>query len=377
MPAEQEITAGEAQRIGPPTAEPSRIVYRFGNELKSKFVPMKDHSEALKEIIKIFSENNVKAPEAIVHRLVHGGNVVKDNSVITDDKLSLLENLKKLAPIHNPPAISAIHACKLHFPAIPQIIISDTAFHSTIPDFAAVYALPKKRGFDKGFRKYGFHGISHEYVVNEGAKFLKIPLEEFNCVSCHLGSGGASLCAVKKGKSIDNTMGYSPLPGLIMSTRCGDIDPGIVIRLLSEYNMNVMAVEGLLNRKSGVLGLSARSADIRDAIKGAIERKHERDFLALQIYLWRLKKYLGSYLTITGDVHAVIFTDTIGEFVPEVRQVICSGMDVFGIQIDEIKNKKASLPCDIAADSSQVRLLVIATNEEISMARSAYKLLAA
>jgi len=377
MPEERELAAGEAQRIGPPTAEPSRIVYRFGGEFMTKSIRMKDHSDALKEVMELINQGGKYSPDTIAHRLVHGGNLIKENSIVDDDKLDALEKVRKLAPIHNPPAIDTLQACRLSFSDLPQIVISDTAFHSSIPDVASAYALPKEQGSEAGFRKYGFHGISHEYVVNEAAKFLNIPMDSFNCVSCHLGSGGASLCAVAGGKSIDNTMGYSPLPGLIMSTRCGDLDPGLVLRLLSEYSLDVNAVEGLLNKKSGVLGLSGKSADIRDAIKGAMEGKNERDFLTMQIYLWRMKKYLGSYLATAPGAHAVIFTDTIGELVPEVRHIVCSGMEAFGLEIDEGRNRDASLPCDVSADSSKVRILVIATNEEISIARNAYKLLSA
>jgi len=379
MPDNKELAAGEAQRIGPPTAEPSRIVYRFeGGDFQTKYVPMRNHAEALQEAMRILKEKSEYSPNAIAHRLVHGGDFIKHNTLVGTTELQILEKVRKLAPIHNPPAIETINACAKYFSGIPQAVVSDTAFHSTIPPVAASYALPKKHKKTERFRKYGFHGISHEYVVSEAADFLKIPLSSFNCVSCHLGSGGASLCAVQGGKSIDNTMGYSPLPGLIMSTRCGDLDPGFVMRLLSEYNFDVGAVEGLLNRKSGVLGLSGKSADIRDIIKNASKEGHSRDLLAMQIYLWRLKKYLGAYLAIAGGAHAVIFTDTIGESVPEVRSIVCAEMSIFGLKIDEERNKKAALPiCDISANDSAVRILVIATNEEISIARNAYKLLCA
>lgn len=379
MPSAKEFAAGEAQRIGPPTAEPSRIVYRFeeGN-FHTKYVPMGNHAEALQETMHLLNKKEGYSPDAIAHRLVHGGGLIKQNTLIGGDELQLLEKVRRLAPIHNPPAIDTINACAKYFPGIPQAVVSDTAFHSTIPPVAAMYAIPREYAKTGNFRKYGFHGISHEYVVNEAASFLKIPLSFFNCVSCHLGSGGASLCAVRGGKSVDNTMGYSPLPGLIMSTRCGDLDPGFVMRLLYEYNFDVNAVEGLLNRKSGVLGLSGKSADIRDIVKSVIKDGGGNDFPTMQIYLWRLKKYLGAYLSVAEGAHAVIFTDTIGEQVPEVRSFVCAGMEIFGLKIDEEKNKKACLPiCDISADNSVVKALVIATNEEISIARNAYKLMCA
>jgi acetate kinase len=204
---------------------------------------------------------------------------------------------------------------------------------------------------------------------------MNVPLDQFRAVSCHLGSGGASLCAVVDGQSVDNTMGYSPLQGLIMSTRCGDLDPGITLRLLADAVGDRSVVEARLNNKSGVLGLSGRSADIRDAIEASAgDPWSDRDHLTAQVYLWRLKKYLGAYLTLVGRPHAVIFTDTIGETVSHVRETVCSGMDLFGITVDCQRNPSAhQLPVDVAVPDSPVRVWVVPTNEEISIARSVYQ----
>jgi acetate kinase len=314
-------------------------------------------------------------PDVIGHRLVNGGPTVTDHSFIDDSVLAELIACQDLAPIHNPPAIATIEACREMFPGLPQVVISDTAYHRTIPLHARTYAIPQDVSREMGIRKYGYHGISHQYVVTETASLMKIPLDRFRAVSCHLGSGGASLCAVVDGRSIDNTMGYSPLQGLIMSTRCGDLDPGITLRLMADAVGDRTAVEARLNNKSGVLGLSGRSADIRDAIDStAGARSNDRDRMTAQVYLWRLKKYLGAYLALVGRAHAVIFTDTIGETVPRVRETVCSGMDLFGITLDPQRNASAQpLPVDVAAPQSPVRVWAVQTNEEISIARSVYQ----
>jgi acetate kinase len=337
-------------------------------------------------------------PDVIGHRLVNGGPTITDHSRVDDEVMAELRQHQALAPIHNPPAIDTIAACRETFPGLPQVVISDTAFHSSIPDHARTYAIPRELSATLGIRKYGYHGISHQYVTTETARLMGIPLAEFSAVSCHLGSGGASLCAVVNGRSIDNTMGYSPLQGLVMSTRCGDLDPidntmgysplqglvmstrcgdldpGVTLRLLAEAGGDRGTVEKQLNNRSGVLGLSGNSADIRDAFEALTESPTaERPQATTQVYLWRLKKYLGAYLTLVGRADAVIFTDTIGETVPEVREAVCSGMQSLGIRLDAQRNASPGpLPVDIAAADSRVRVWVVATNEEISIARSTY-----
>jgi acetate kinase len=229
-----------------------------------------------------------------------------------------------------------------------------------------------------GIRKYGFHGTSHQFVAEEAAKFLGKPFAELNAVSCHLGSGGSSLCAIVKGQSVDNTMGFSPLQGLVMSTRCGDLDPAVAMRLLAAAQGDTGAVEKLLNKKSGVLGLSGASADLRDVLAGKAGPSGERMDLTAQVVLWRLRKYLGAYLAVVGNPGAIIFTDTLGETVPAVRAHVCAGLEAFGVQIDPERNEHVTAyPSDVAADDSRVRLLVILTNEELAIARRAWRTLAA
>jgi len=376
MPEETELASGEAQRVGPPTAEPSRVIYRtHGGEPETLLVDMPNHAAAFDQILKVIARKPGVAPDAVGHRVVHGGAQFHEHTLVDDDVVAVLETVNGLAPLHNPPAVNLLKACRRHYPGLPQVAVFDTAFHATIPDHARTYALPRPIVAELGIRKYGFHGISHRYVVAEAAKYLNRSLETFNAVSCHLGSGGASLCAVVGGQSVDNTMGYSPLQGLIMSTRCGDLDPAVALRLLALSEGNGRAVEKALNEHSGVLGLSGSSADIRDALSELTTRgsRQSRLNMTAQVYLWRLRKYLGAYLAVAGQPQAIIFTDTVGETVPVVRWAMCADMQAFGVSLDAERNAHSdSLPADIATPGSQVRILVIQTNEELAIARHSY-----
>lgn len=370
MPSERELCRGEAQRVGPPTAEPSRILHRRNGELETIFGPLPSHVAAFDAVMRLLVRDGLPAPDAIGHRLVHGGREFTGAaSLLTPAADRALDRVAELAPIHNPPAIQLARGCRERAPALPQVLVFDTSFHASIGDAARTYALPRELREGLGIRKYGFHGISHQYVVTEAARLLGVPLSGLNAVSCHLGSGGASLCAVVAGRSVDNTMGYSPLQGLIMSTRCGDLDPALTLQLLARAHGDPRSVESLLNHKSGVLGLSATSADIRDVLAG-YGAGGELDAVG-QTYLWRQRKYLGAYLALAAPAQAVIFTDTIGETVPAVRAALCAGMEAFGVELDEARNRAATtLPCDIATRRSRIRLWVIATNEELSLARA-------
>ncbi|MHB9139913.1 MAG: acetate/propionate family kinase [Victivallaceae bacterium] len=376
MPGEQELAGGAAERVGPKTSEPSRIVHRYNGKAEIHQVEMRNHHESFLEIMKLLSKYPDLIPDAVGHRVVHGGKYFTGPVISDDSVLKKLEEIKDLAPLHNPPIMELMYACGKSYPALPQVPVFDTAFHSTIPDYAAAYPIPADICKKMNIRKYGFHGTSHQYVVEEAAKFLGISKDRINAVSCHLGSGGASLCAVSNGKSIDNTMGYSPLQGLVMSTRCGDLDPAISMQLLSLHENNNEEVDKILNRQSGVLGLSGYSSDIRDVFNSiASGGSHDERLLkTAEVYLWRIKKYLGAYLAVTGRVDAVIFTDTIGEEVPFVRANVCLDMEAFGLIIDHAGNNNVhKLPSDIAAANSPVKILVIATNEELAIARRTYE----
>ncbi len=377
MPEEKEIAGGEAQRIGPKTAEPSRIIHRHRDKSETHIVEMRSHAEALTEVRKLLSREDALTPDAFGHRVVHGGGVFSSAAMITNESVDKLEKIKHLAPIHNPPAMEIIRACGKEYPGLPSVAVFDTAFHASIPDYASTYCFPHEIAEKYKIRKYGFHGTSHQFVAEEAAKILGKPFSELNAVSCHLGSGGASLCAIVKGKSMDNTMGYSPLQGLIMSTRCGDLDPALTLDLLQHFIGRISDVERLLNTRSGVLGMSGSSSDIRDVL--ALYREDNENQRARQTadaYLWRIKKYIGSYLAVVRNPDAIIFTDTIGELISHVRWAVCSDMEYFGLKIDPEKNDKADkLPVDVSHKDSKVKVLVVATNEELAIARRTYRLL--
>ena len=377
MPEERELMSGEAQRVGPKTAKPARIVHNEAGKTETLCVDMPDHATAFEAILNHAIDGSGLILDAIGHRIVHGGIHFSEHAVVDDESIQELTKTGDLAPLHNPPAIALVKACWARYPDMKQAVIFDTTFHATIPEYAREYALPRHLRRDMRYRKYGFHGISHEYLAHETASLLGVPLEELNAVNCHLGSGGASLCAIVKGKSVDNTMGYSPLPGLVMSTRCGDIDPVLPLWLLARPGTTPKSAEDALSKRSGLLGMSRHSADLRDLV---CDEGHEdgtgRRALAAKAYMWRLRKYLGAYLACVGSARAVVFADTIGETVPEVRLAACSGMRAFGMEIDEDRNSSpGELPTDVAADGSEVRILVIHTNEALAIARHAHRLI--
>ncbi len=375
MPSLEEILGGEVQRIGAKTSEPSKIVYRVGGKEETVTKKIVGYREAFSEVMNLVEMGNKPMPELFAHRYVHGGTEFRSDAILSREDLPALVRTKDLAPVHNPPVIDLISYCMDEYPGVPQAIILDTEFHSTIPDYAATYPIPKEIRNRLGIRKYGFHGISHRYVTEEAARFLGIPMERLNAVSCHLGSGGASLCAVVNGKSVDNSMGFSPLLGLVMSTRSGDLDPAIVLKMIVYSGGDDAKVNRILNKKSGVLGLYGSSSDIRDVIKKTLTSDDDRAQTALDVYLWRIKKYLGAYLTAVGSVDAITFTDTIGETMPLVRETICRNMDYFGIELDEWKNTHiAKYPADVSTSDSRVRVLVVKTDEETAIAQRAYRL---
>lgn len=378
LPGEQEIAGGEAGRLGPPRDEPGILHHHWEDQQITRTIENPDHKDAFREIRAVLDERPDTHPDAIGHRMVHGGTEFTTHTLVRDKTLAALHAIKDLAPLHNPPALNLLEVCREHYPELPQTVIFDTVFHATIPEEARIYAIPKELRETDALRKYGFHGISHEFVSREAARFMDVDPSELNAVSCHLGTGGASLCAIRNGKSIDNTMGYSPLQGLMMSTRSGDLDPAIVLRLLSNYNTDVSKVEHLLNRESGVLGMSGTAADIREIFRSLENRAigNKQMELTASTYLWRIHKYLGAYLLAAAPAQAIIFTDTVGETMPAVRHSLCSGLEAFGVKLDAIRNSRVKeYPFDIASDESQVRILVISTNEELAIAQITAQLL--
>jgi len=339
---------------------------------------MGNHKMAMQEVIKALTDkklgviSDMSEISAVGHRVVHGGEKFHDSVLIDDEVIKAIKDCIELAPLHNPPNIVGIEACKQIMPNTPMVAVFDTAFHQTMPRYAYLYALPYEIYEKYGVRKYGFHGTSHKYVAHRAAAMLKRPIEELKLITCHLGNG-ASVCAVKYGKSVDTSMGFTPLAGLAMGTRSGTIDPAVISFLMEKENMSVKEINDFLNKKSGVLGISGVSSDFRD-IHAAADEGNERAQLAIDIFCYRVKKYIGEYAAVMGGLDAVIFTAGIGENNGIVRAQILKDMEYLGIFFDPEKNKVRGQEIDISAPGAKVRTLVIPTNEELAIARETLKL---
>ena len=337
-----------------------------------------NHKLAIKEVIKALTDDKIgvikdmKEISAVGHRVVHGGERFYESVVIDDDVKKAIEECSELAPLHNPSNIVGIEACKQIMPDVPMVAVFDTAFHQTMPKHAYIYALPYEIYEKYGLRRYGFHGTSHKYVSERAAQMLNKPIEELKVISCHLGNG-ASICAVKHGKSIETSMGFTPLQGLCMGTRSGTIDPAVISFLMEKERMTVKDISDFLNKKSGVLGVSGVSSDFRD-IQEAAESGNERAKLALDIFCYRVKRFIGDYIAIMNGVDAVVFTAGIGENNDYVRREILADMGFLGIKIDQEKNKIRGEEVDISTEDAKVRTLIIPTNEELAIARETVRL---
>jgi acetate kinase len=310
----------------------------------------------------------------VAHRLVHGGEKFTEGTLISDEILAEMEKLNPLAPLHNPVMLAGIKEMRRLYPAVPHVAVFDTAFHHTLPAYAFLYGLPYELYEKKAVRRYGFHGSSHNYVALRAAQLLERRPNELRLVSCHLGNG-SSLCAVDHGRSIDTSMGFTPLEGLIMGTRCGDLDPGIS-GFLERDGLTSAQIDEMLNKKSGLLGLSGVSSDMRE-ILAAADQGNRRALLALKAFCYRVRKYIGAYVASLGGVDAVIFTGGIGQGSAVVRALALQGLDCMGIALDEKRNAKASGDevCCVSTDDSKVAVLVIPTDEERMMAREALRTL--
>lgn len=312
----------------------------------------------------------------VAHRVVHGGEKFTEGTLINDEVLAQIEALNSLAPLHNPVNVAGICEMRRLLPAVPHVAVFDTAFHHTLAPYAYLYGLPYELYEKKGVRRYGFHGMSHHYISLRAAQFLERRPNELRLVSCHLGNG-SSLCAVDHGRSVDTTMGFTPAEGLIMGTRCGDVDVGVLAFLERTEGLTVAQSEEMLTRKSGLLGLSGISSDMREILKAADEGNH-RALLALKAYCYRVRKYLGAYVAAMGGLDAVIFTGGIGQGSAEVRALALQGLECMGVTIDLSRNREACGSADtfrISADNSKVAVLVIPTDEERMIAREALRTL--
>lgn len=312
---------------------------------------------------------------AVGHRVVHGGEKITAPTLIDSRVKSVIRECIELAPLHNPPNLEGIKACEEVIPGIPQVGIFDTAFHATMPPRAYLYALPLELYQSDRIRRYGFHGTSHKFVSCEAACFLNQGMDSLKIITCHLGNG-SSIAAVKEGRCIDTSMGFTPLEGLIMGTRCGDLDPAIILYLMERRQMSVAQVKELLNRKSGMLGLAGiGSSDLRD-IQERIMRGHGQAKAAFDAFCYRIRKYIGAYMAAMGGIDVIVFTAGIGENSDTVRSVVCSGMEGLGIWLDPEKNVSLNRSrADISKPESRVRILIIPTNEELQIARETVEVL--
>ncbi len=367
------ILSGKAHRVGVKGSKPSFMEHHLNKKQEKKEISIANHSEAAFLVLDKVKQLNIKI-DYIGHRWVHSVGRFK-TSFIDKKMLEILKSLVPLLPLHHPAALSVIYKCRRTFPKTPQYVTADCAFHSSIPYYAYTYALPKNIINKFGFRKYGFHGLSYQYVVEEASRFLKTSLEKLKIVACHLGTGGSSVAAVRHGQSIDTSMGYTALSGLIMSTRSGDIDPMLTIYLMTLYGYRPDNLMNILNKKSGLLGISEFSSDIRDIIH--VISKNKQAELAFNMYIHALRKYIGSYIFSLEGVDVLIFTDDIGIHNWLVREKACENMEWCGIILDKKLNRqsvgdKTSL---LSTKNSAVRILAVPTEEELAICSDGIKLI--
>jgi len=380
--ADHRLARGNLERIG----SQSLITLQAEGQQKIKqTAPLRDHraaiDTALRWIIspesKIENINSFSDIHAVGHRVVHGGEKFIRSVLINDEVLKGLEECIELAPIHNPSNIKGIReSIKLLGTDVPQVAVFDTAFHSTMPETSFLYGLPYQLYRRYKIRRYGFHGTSHRYIAYSYRKQNHIEKEKVNIISLHLGNG-CSACAIKGGASIDTSMGFTPLEGLLMGTRSGDLDPSILEYLHHKEGMNLTEIDTLLNKQSGLLGLSGLTSDMQELIEEDAENQDRRARLAIDIFCFRIKKYIGAYFVIIGETDALIFTGGIGENSPIIREKICDGLDCIGIKIDKIKNKKLFDGRNgvISQNKAKLKIFVIPTNEELLIARDTVRVL--
>ena len=369
MDGEKVLCKGLCERIG---MESSMITHEANGHKATTPAIFPTHTEAFAEVVKKMTTGEGKCIDdvseitAIGHRVVHGGEKFKASCLITDEVINTIRELSPLAPLHNPAGILGIEAARKVFGNVPMVAVFDTAFHSTMPPKAYMYAIPYEYYEKYGVRRYGFHGTSHKYVSQRAAAMLGKPIEELKLISCHLGNG-SSVTAIDGGKSVDTSMGFTPLAGLPMGTRCGDIDAGILEYLMNKHGYNIDEMLSILNKKSGVLGISGVSSDFRD-LEAAAPQGNQRAQLALDSFDYNVKKLIGAYAAAMGGVDAIIFTAGVGENGPDTRANVVSGLEYMGVKLDAEKNNTRGKEVDVATDDSKVRVLVIPTNEELMIA---------
>ena len=364
------LAKGLCERIG----IDGRLVYEpAGGEKQVTQADMPTHKQAIQLVIGALTDEKtgvIKSLDeigAVGHRLVHGGEKFAASAIITEKMIETMEECTDLAPLHNPANLIGVRACQELMPNTPMVGVFDTAFHQTMPKEAYLYGVPYEYYEKYAVRKYGFHGTSHSYVSKRAAAILNKPYDQLKTIVCHLGNG-ASICAVKNGESVDTSMGLSPLEGLVMGTRSGDIDPSAIEYIGKKEGLDLAGVINVLNKKSGVLGLSGVSSDFRD-LDAAADQGNERAKIALKVFKYRVLKYIGAYAAAMGGVDCICFTAGLGENSASIRKDICSNLAFLGIHIDDAANAKRGEEIDISTPDSKVKVLVIPTNEELAIAR--------
>ena len=377
MDTKEVLAKGLCERIG----IDGRLTHTNPNkdEKFSDNIPMKDHADAIRAVINILIDKewgvieSMSEIDAVGHRVVHGGEFFADSVLINDEVIKAIEACIPLAPLHNTPNLIGIDACKdVMGENIPQVAVFDTAFHQSMKQANYMYALPYDYYEKYKIRRYGFHGTSHKYVSKQASEMLGIPIENLRIVTCHLGNG-SSITAIKGGKSVDTSMGFTPLDGLPMGTRAGNLDPAIISFLCEHENKSAEEVIDILNKKSGMLGISGVSSDFRD-LDTAINEGNLRAKLAKDMFILSVKKIIGSYIAEMGGVDAIVFTAGVGENDRSVRWDVCEHMEYLGIKLDPEKNKYRGRQMDISVDYARVRVLVIPTNEELVIAEDTKRL---
>ena len=376
MEGEKVMAKGLVERIG---MEGSTLkhtpVGKYTIDLKED---IQDHVVGIKMVLKALTNKDygvikdMSEIDAVGHRVVHGGERFADSVLITGEVLQGIKACSEIAPLHNPPNLFGIEACMNIMRGVPQVAVFDTAFHQTMPKVAYLYGLPYELYVKYGLRRYGFHGTSHKYVAQRAAELMGEHMSDLRIISCHLGNG-ASITAIKYGKSIDTSMGYTPLEGLIMGTRSGEIDPAIIPFLMEKENMTAQQIDDYLNRRSGILGISGLSSDFRD-LESAANRGDDRSQLAIDVFAYKVKKYIGGYVAAMGGVDAIVFTAGLGENSPFMRDKICNGLEYLGTRIDPDLNKVRGKEREISVRRARVKIFVIPTNEELVIARDTFNI---
>ncbi len=362
------IASGKARNVATQTQAEPLIDWKINGRAGTKKTPLSSHRLAAQANLALLRENRVPV-DAVGHRFVHGGEIFRQTAKIDTPALAELQKCFHLAPIHNPNSYSVIEVCREELPGVPQYAVFDTAFHCQMPVDATRYAIPRDLADEYGFRKYGFHGLSYQYVSARAAQLLERPLESLKLILCHLGTGGSSVAALQDGHSVDTSMGYSPLAGLVMSTRCGDLDPEIVLELVRQ-GRSVEEIDTILNNQSGLVGLSDFSSNLAEIIAEA-EKGNADCETAFKVYARRLKSYLGAYTWLLGGADAIVFTDDIGLKSWQLREAVCSGVEALGVVLDSAANRSAAVDraSRISRPESRTQIWVVPTDEEIVILR--------